>query len=74
MPEDRLEDLGDLALKNRNFDNSLINYMQILQEHPERYDLHYKVGVILLLSGKLEAAQKEQALVLMHQPEMLKAH
>jgi len=48
--------------------------MQILQEHPERYDLHYKVGVILLLSGKLEAAQKEQALVLMHQPEMLKAH
>jgi tetratricopeptide (TPR) repeat protein len=74
LPEDRLEALGDLALKNRNFENSLINYLQILQEHPERYDLHYKVGVIFLLSGKLEAAQKELALVLVHRPDMLKAH
>ena len=74
LPEDRLESLGDLALKNRNFDNSLINYLQVLQEHPERYDLHYKVGVIYLLSGKLEAAQKELALVLVHRPEMLQAH
>ncbi len=74
VPEDRLEALGDVALKNRNFDNSLINYLQILQEHPERYDLHYKVGVIFLLSGKLEPAQKELALVLVHRPEMLKAH
>ena len=48
--------------------------MQILQQHPERYDLHYKVGVIFLLTGKLDAAQKELALVLVHQPEMLKAH
>src|SRR5665647_1037035 len=74
VPQDRLEALGDLALKNRNFDNSLINYLQILKDHPERYDLHYKVGVIFLLSGKLEPAQKELALVLLHQPEMLKAH
>jgi tetratricopeptide (TPR) repeat protein len=74
LPEDRLEALGDLALKNRNFENSLINYLQILQKNPERYDLHYKVGVIFLLSGKLEAAQKELALVLVHQPEMLQAH
>jgi tetratricopeptide (TPR) repeat protein len=74
IPQDRLEALGDLALKNRNFENSLINYLQILQEHPERYDLHYKVGVIFLLSGKLEPAQKELALVLANQPDMLKAH
>jgi tetratricopeptide (TPR) repeat protein len=74
VPDDRLEALGDLALKNRNFDNSLRNYLQILQEHPERYDLHHKVGVIFLLTGKLEAAQKELALVLAHQPDMLQAH
>jgi tetratricopeptide (TPR) repeat protein len=74
LPEDRLEALGDIALKNRNFENSLVNYLQILKEHPERYDLHYKVGVIFLLSGKLEPAQKELALVLAHQPDMLKAH
>jgi tetratricopeptide (TPR) repeat protein len=74
FPEDRLEALGDLALKNRNFESSLINYVQILQKHPERYDLHYKVGVIFLLAGKLEAAQKELALVLVHRPNMLQAH
>jgi tetratricopeptide (TPR) repeat protein len=74
IPDDRLESLGDTALQNRDFQKSLISYMQILQEHPERYDLHYKVGVIFLLAGKLDAAQKELALVLVHQPEMLKAH
>jgi tetratricopeptide (TPR) repeat protein len=74
LPEDRLEALGDLALKNRNFENSLISYLQILRKDPERYDLHYKVGVIFLLSGKLEAAQKELALVLVHRPDMLQAH
>ena len=74
LPNDRLEALGDLALENRNFEDSLVNYLQILRDHPERYDLHYKVGVIFLMSGKLEAAQKELALVLVHQPEMLQAH
>jgi tetratricopeptide (TPR) repeat protein len=74
LPEDRLEALGDAALKNRNFESSLVNYLQILQTHPERYDLHYKVGVLFLLSGKLEAAQKELALVLVHRPDLLKAH
>ncbi len=74
VPDDRLESLGDIALKNRDFNKSLISYMQILQEHPERYDLHYKVGVLFLLAGKLDAAQKELALVLVHQPEMLQAH
>lgn len=74
LPDDRLEALGDLALENRNFEDSLVNYLQVLRDHPERYDLHYKVGIIFLMSGKLEAAQKELALVLVHQPEMLKAH
>jgi hypothetical protein len=68
IPDERLESLGDIALKNRDFNKSLISYMQILQEHPERYDLHYKVGVLFLLAGKLDAAQKELALVLVHQP------
>jgi tetratricopeptide (TPR) repeat protein len=74
LPEERLEIMGDLALKSRNFQSSLLNYLQILQKQPERYDLHYKVGVIFLLSGKLEAAKKELALVLIHKPKMLQAH
>ncbi len=74
LPDERLVALGDLALENRNFEGSLVNYLQVLKDHPERYDLHYKVGVIFLMSGKLEAAQKELALVLVHQPAMLQAH
>jgi tetratricopeptide (TPR) repeat protein len=74
LPDERLVSLGDLALENRNYESSLVNYLQVLKDHPERYDLHYKVGVIFLLSRKLEAAQKELALVLVHQPEMLQAH
>jgi tetratricopeptide (TPR) repeat protein len=74
LPEERKEALGDLALQNRNFESSLINYLQVLKDQPERYDLHYKVGVIFLMSGKLEAAQKELALVLVHRPDMQKAH
>lgn len=74
LPPDRLEALGEIALQNREYESSLINFMAILQKNPERYDLHYKVGVIFLLNGQLEAAQKELALVLVHQPEMIQAH
>jgi tetratricopeptide (TPR) repeat protein len=74
LPQDRLEALGDLALKNRNFETSLLNYLEILKNHPERYDLRYKVGVIFLMSGKLDAAKKELAMVLVHRPQMLLAH
>jgi tetratricopeptide (TPR) repeat protein len=74
MPDEHLETLGNLALQKRDFQSSLINYLEILKDHPERYDLHYKIGVIFLMSGKLEAAQKELALVLVHRPEMLEAH
>jgi tetratricopeptide (TPR) repeat protein len=74
VPDSRLEILGDTALQNRNFESSLVNYLQVLKDHPERYDLHYKVGVAFLMSGNFDAAQKELALVLVHQPQMLKAH
>lgn len=74
LPDDRLEALGDIALKNGNLDNSLINFLQVLKEHPDRYDLRYKVGVIFLLAGKLEPAKKELAEVLVHRPDMMQAH
>lgn len=74
LPPDRLEALGDIALQNRDYESSIINFLAILRKNPERYDLHYKVGVIFLLNGQLEAAQKELALVLVHQPEMTQAH
>lgn len=74
LSKDRLEALGDVALQNRNFSTSLINYLDILKDDPKRYDLRYKVGVILLLTGQLEPAKQQLAMVLVQQPEMLKAH
>ncbi len=74
IPLDRLETLGDLAVQNHDYESSLINFLQILKDQPENYDLRYKVGVIFLLSGQYEAAQRELARVLIKQPEMLAAH
>ncbi len=74
IPLDRLENLGDLAVQNHDYESALINFLQILKDQPENYDLRYKVGVIFLLSGQYEAAQRELARVLIKQPEMLAAH
>jgi tetratricopeptide (TPR) repeat protein len=74
IPPERLESLGEIALQNRDYQSSLVTFLEILQKNPQRYDLRYKVGVIFLLTGQLEAAKQELARVLVAQPEMLKAH
>lgn len=74
LPPDRIESLGEIALQSGDYDASLVNFMELLKRDPQRYDLHYKVGVIFLLKGQLEAAQNELALVLAHQPGMVQAH
>jgi len=74
LPPDRLEALGEIALQSGDYESSLINFMEILKNNPQRYDLHYKVGVIFLIAGQFEAARGELALVLVHRPEMLQAH
>src|SRR4030065_1442278 len=68
LDQGHLKELGDLFLQNRDYESSLINYLQILQANPGRYDLRYRVGVIFLLTGQLEAARKELARVLVQVP------
>lgn len=74
LDQSHLKELGDLFLQNRDYESSLINYLQILQTNPGRHDLRYRVGVIFLLTGQLEAARKELARVLVQAPDMLAAH
>jgi tetratricopeptide (TPR) repeat protein len=74
LSPDRLEALGEMAMQTRDFETSLIDFMKILKDNPERYDLRYKVGVIFLMTGKLDAAKTELAEVLVHKPDMLQAH
>jgi tetratricopeptide (TPR) repeat protein len=74
LPLDRLESLGDLSLKNRDYQNSLLTYLQILRQNPERDDVRYRIGVILLLTGKTEAAKQQLGQVLIRRPDLLEAH
>lgn len=74
VPLERLEALGEMSLQSRDYETSLINFLEILKDNPARYEIRYKVGIILFLTGHLEAARQELALVLMQRPEFLEAH
>lgn len=73
LSPERREALGDLLLERRQYDGSLVHYLQILKDNPQRHDIRYKVAVILLLSGQLDSARKELNAVLIAQPDMLEA-
>ena len=75
--EDSPENLAETAemfLQNGDYESSLYNYSKILSLNPERHDIRYKLGIALLLTGKLEEAKKELAEVLLHKMDMLEAH
>jgi tetratricopeptide (TPR) repeat protein len=74
IPLERLEALGEMSLQSRDYETSLINFLEILKTDPARHEIRYKVAVILFLTGRLDAARQELALVLMQRPEMLEAH
>jgi len=73
LSPERREALGDLLLDRREYDGSLLHYVQLLKDNPERYDIRYKVGVILLLNGQNQAARQELNTVLAAKPQMLEA-
>jgi Flp pilus assembly protein TadD len=73
LSEERREALGDLLLERRQYDGSLVHYLQLLKENPERHDIRYKVGVILLLAGQTQGARQELTTVLKAKPDMLEA-
>ena len=73
LSPERREALGDLLLERKEYEGSLVHYLQLLKENPERTDIRYKVGVILLLSGQTQAARQELTTVLAAKPQMLEA-
>lgn len=73
LSPERQEALGDLLLEQRQYQDSLVQYLQILKQNPKRHDIRYKVGVILLLAGQHEQARKELNEVLAAQPNLLEA-
>lgn len=73
LPPERMEALGDTLLRTKEYEGSLINYIQILEKDPGRADIRYKVGVILLLKGQYKGAREELAKVVALQPDMLEA-
>jgi tetratricopeptide (TPR) repeat protein len=73
LSPERREALGDLLLERREYEGSLVHYLQLLKAEPQRTDIRYKVGVILLLGGQTEAARQELTKVLAAKPDMLEA-
>jgi tetratricopeptide (TPR) repeat protein len=73
LSPERREALGDLLLERKEYEGSLVHYLQLLKENPERTDIRYKVGVILLLGGQTQAARQELTTVLAAKPQMLEA-
>jgi Tfp pilus assembly protein PilF len=71
---ENLAETAELFLQKRDFESSLYNYSKILSQNPERHDIRYKLGVALLLAGKLDEAKKELAEVLLHKMDMMEAH
>jgi len=72
--QERLQNFGDLSLSFGDYHSSLMNYLEILNKNPDRTELRYRVGVILLLAGQFEEARKQLARVLLEQPDFLEAH
>jgi tetratricopeptide (TPR) repeat protein len=74
IPLDRLESMGEMALQSKDYETALVNFIEILKQNPDRHDIRYKLGVVFFLTGQMDAAQKQLAVVLMQRPEMLEAH
>jgi tetratricopeptide (TPR) repeat protein len=74
IPLEQLAGQADLFLQNREYESSLMNYAKVLAADPQRHDIRYKMGVILLLLGQLPEAKKELAEVLAHQADNYQAH
>ena len=71
---ENLAETAEMFLQNGDYESSLLNYSRILSQNPERHDIRYKLGIALLLTGKLDEAKKELAEVLLHKMDMLEAH
>jgi tetratricopeptide (TPR) repeat protein len=73
LSPERREALGDLLLERKEYEGSLVHYLQLLKAEPQRTDIRYKVAVLLLLSGQTQAARQELTTVLAAKPQMLEA-
>jgi tetratricopeptide (TPR) repeat protein len=73
LSPERREALADLLLERKEYEGSLIHYLQLLKAEPQRTDIRYKVAVILLLNGRTQAARQELTTVLAAKPQMLEA-
>jgi tetratricopeptide (TPR) repeat protein len=73
MPPERREAMANMLLRSRDYESSLMNYLQVLRVQPDRMDIRYKVGVIYLLGGRYDAARQELEKVVLAKPDMLEA-
>lgn len=71
---ENLAETAELMLQTGDYERSIYSYSKLLHQEPQRHDIRYKLGVALLLTGRLEDAKRELAQVLVHKMDMLEAH
>ncbi len=71
---ENLAEAAELMLHTGDYERSIYNYSKILHQEPQRFDIRYKLGVALLLTGRVEDAKRELAQVLVQKMDMPEAH
>ncbi len=71
---ENLAETAELMLQTGDYERSIYNYSKILHQDPQRHDIRYKLGLALLMTGRLEDAKRELAAVLVQKMDMPEAH
>ncbi|MGQ9920352.1 MAG: tetratricopeptide repeat protein [Desulfobacca sp.] len=64
---------AELLLQRGDYEQSLYTLSKILHQAPQRHDIRYKLGLALLMTGRLEDAKRELAEVLVYR-DLPEAH
>lgn len=71
---ENLAETAELMLQSGDYERSIYTYSKILHQDPQRHDIRYKLGLALLMTGRLGDAKRELAEVLVHKMDMPEAH
>ena len=71
---ENLAETAELMLQSGDYERSIYSYSKILHQDPQRHDIRYKLGLALLMTGRLGDAKRELAEVLVHKMDMPEAH
>lgn len=70
---ENLAQAAEVLFQTADYEGAIYNFSKILHQDPQRHDIRYKLGLALLMTGRLEDAKRELAEVLVHR-DLPEAH